>query len=151
MNPADRYVVQAEQDASPNRFPPGRTSTTEKVEPHEEIARTHTASSTATSLISSSDASGVERDGDMSRLPTQRDDVVDLERHPTALSRIYTQRSQHSETVGGTLKSRTSRKPLPAFGAGKAYPPPLPEREQYVVEFDGFDDPLHAQNCRQNP
>lgn len=44
------------------------------------------------------------------------------------------------------MRSRTSKKPLPAFGAGKPYPPPLPEREAYVVEFNGPDDPLHAQN-----
>ncbi|KAI8936523.1 hypothetical protein NX059_006927 [Plenodomus lindquistii] len=82
----------------------------------------------------------------MSRRPTQRDDCVDLERHATALSRIHTQRSQHSQTVGASLKSKTSRKPLPSFGAGKSYPSPLPDREEYVVEFDGHDDPLHAQN-----
>lgn len=39
-----------------------------------------------------------------------------------------------------------SSKLLPAFGAGKPYPPPLPEREEYVVEFDGPKDPMHAQN-----
>jgi len=32
------------------------------------------------------------------------------------------------------------------MGAGKPYPPPLPEREEYVVEYDGPDDPLHPQN-----
>jgi DHA1 family multidrug resistance protein-like MFS transporter len=32
------------------------------------------------------------------------------------------------------------------LGAGKPFPPPLPDREEYVVEFDGVDDPLHAQN-----
>lgn len=72
----------------------------------------------------------------------------DLERHTTALSRIATQRSQHSATVGASIKSRSSKglKPLPAFGGGKPYPPPLPEKEEYVVEFDGPDDPLHPQN-----
>ncbi|CAO2650653.1 Nn.00g019450.m01.CDS01 [Neocucurbitaria sp. VM-36] len=124
----------------------GHPANTEKEERHEEIARTATISSVASTSTSSSDASESARDGTMSRLPTQRDDTVDLERHATALSRIQTQRSQHSQTVGGSLKSRASRKPLPAFGAGKPYPPPLPEREEYVVEFDGFDDPLHAQN-----
>jgi len=44
------------------------------------------------------------------------------------------------------MKSRESRKPLPPFGAGKPYPPTLPDQEDYVVEFDGPDDPLHAQN-----
>lgn len=32
------------------------------------------------------------------------------------------------------------------MGANKPYPPPLPDREEYVVEFTGADDPLHAQN-----
>jgi DHA1 family multidrug resistance protein-like MFS transporter len=35
---------------------------------------------------------------------------------------------------------------MPNFGAGKPFPPPLPDREEYVVEFDGPDDPMHAQN-----
>ncbi|KAJ4367563.1 hypothetical protein N0V83_007147 [Neocucurbitaria cava] len=118
----------------------------EQHEGHEEIARTTTMSSIATTSTSSSDASEPAREGTMSRLPTQRDDTVDLERHATALSRIETQRTQHSQTVGGSVRSRPSRKPLPGFGAGKPYPPPLPEREAYVVEFDGVDDPLHAQN-----
>jgi DHA1 family multidrug resistance protein-like MFS transporter len=39
-----------------------------------------------------------------------------------------------------------SKRPLAEFGAGKPYPPPLPEREEYVVEFAGPDDPLHPQN-----
>lgn len=74
---------------------------------------------------------------------TQRSAV--LERHATAVSRIATQRSQHSATVGA-LKSRSSRRPLPEFGAGKPYPPLLPSREEYVVEFSGPDDPMHPQN-----
>lgn len=69
-----------------------------------------------------------------------------LERHPTALSRIATQRSQHIATVGAGVKLRPITKPLPEFGAGKPYPPPLPAREEYVVEFAGPDDPLHPQN-----
>jgi len=102
------------------------------------------------------------RDTGLSRVPTQYETDYDLERHPTALSRIHTQRSQHTATVGGgvsrvntgggggigifrTRSSKASR-PLPAFGAGKPYPPPLPEREEYVVEFDGPTDPMHPQN-----
>ena len=138
----DRYVEKNERDASPERF--GSLRHSEKEEAHEPIARIPTASSSSSS---SSSASGVDIERDaMSRIDTQRDNVVDLERHETALSRIHTQRSQHSATVGASLKSRTSRKPLPAFGAGKPYPPALPERESYVVEFDGPDDPLHAHN-----
>ena len=140
MDASDRVVSRAEEDASPERFP---VHTEKAIEEHEPIARTATGS---TSSSSSSDASDVERDAAMSRQPTQRDDATNLERHAPAMSRIHTQRSQHSGTVGASLKSRTSRKPLPAFGAGKPFPPPLPEREEYVVEFDGPDDPLHAQN-----
>ncbi|RAK99892.1 MFS transporter [Aspergillus ibericus CBS 121593] len=75
---------------------------------------------------------------------------VDLERHRTstshALSRIETQRLQHAMTVGESVKSRASRAPLPRMGANKEYPPPLPDREDYVVEFDGPEDPLYPQN-----
>ncbi|PWY84775.1 MFS general substrate transporter [Aspergillus heteromorphus CBS 117.55] len=77
---------------------------------------------------------------------------IDLERHRTAtshaLSRIETQRLQHALTVGESVRSRASRAPLPAFGGGKPYPPPLPAREDYVVEFDGPDDPLYPQNWK---
>jgi DHA1 family multidrug resistance protein-like MFS transporter len=151
MNAEDRYVEKNEEDASPERFPRDHPhADLEKIERHEQIARTATASSSGSSSTTSSDASGAERiAGHMSRIQTQRDSEGEIaERHPTALSRIQTQKSQHSTTVGGGLRSRTrdSKRPLPAFGAGKAFPPPLPEREEYVVEFDGPDDPLHAMN-----
>jgi DHA1 family multidrug resistance protein-like MFS transporter len=143
MDPVDKYVSNAERDASPRRFR-SNPSDPEKglVEEHEPITRIDTNSSSSSSSISSVG----ERNDAMSRQATQHEDIIDIERHPTALSRIQTQRSQHSNTVGATLKSRASRKPLPGFGAGKPYPPALPEREEYVVEFDGPDDPMHAMN-----
>lgn len=100
-----------------------------------------------TDSYSSSDTSSSDDDVEcMSRMQTaQTQPGYGLERHPTALSRIATQRSQHSATVG-SLRPRQSRKPLPEFGAGKPYPPPLPDKEEYVVEFVGPDDPLHPQN-----
>lgn len=155
MNNEDRYVANNERDASPSRFPnpPIHPEHPEMVERPEQIARTSTISTQSSSSTTSSDASDAERNaGHMSRLPTQRDTEDELaEHHPTALSRIHTQKSQHSNTVGtGMVRSRTqtrdSKRPLPAFGAGKAFPPALPEREEYVVEFDGPDDPLHAMN-----
>jgi DHA1 family multidrug resistance protein-like MFS transporter len=84
---------------------------------------------------------------DISRLNTaQRDRAVlaYLERHPTAVQRIDDHRLQHSQTVG-TTKSKPWKE-LPDFGGGKEYPPLLPEREEYVVEFSGHDDPTHPQN-----
>lgn len=112
----------------------------------EEITRQITAASDS----STDSTEHTQRPITVSRMPTQRDDVSDLERHLTALSRIQTGRSQHSNTIGVGLRSRTttrqSKTPMPNFGGGKPFPPPLPEREEYVVEFDGPDDPLHAQN-----
>jgi len=136
MNEADREMERNERDASPERYanmPPGRLS--------HEIERIPTASTTSSS---SSEGSAMRREAGMSRVSTQRD----LERHPTVLSRIQTAKSQHTGTVGRatTAKSRESRRPLPEMGLGKPYPPPLPERDEYVVEFDGPEDPLHAQN-----
>jgi DHA1 family multidrug resistance protein-like MFS transporter len=137
MDEVDRELVAAERDASPKRFESiARERPSHEIE---QLARAHTGSSSSTS---SSESSVVRREIGMSRVSTQGD----LERHPTELSRIHTARSQHSGTVGRSLRSRDSRKPLPNFGAGKPYPPPLPDQEEYVVEFDGPDDPLHAMN-----
>ncbi|KAF2832859.1 major facilitator superfamily [Ophiobolus disseminans] len=151
MNTEDGPVTSNDHDAKFGRSP--TQPSLEKVELHEEVARTSTLSTHSSTLHTSSDASEAERDaGQISRTPTQRDTEGEIaEHHPTALSRIHTQKSQHSNTVGtGGFRSRTqtreSRKPLPAFGAGKDYPPPLPARKAYVVEFDGHDDPLHAMN-----
>ncbi|MBE3109274.1 MAG: hypothetical protein IMZ46_01995 [Acidobacteria bacterium] len=101
--------------------------------PSNEIERPSTDSTT-------SDDHGIA----MSRVPTHHDD-------PAALERIATHRSLAEETVGrriSTHRSITRRRtrPLPEFGAGKPYPPMLPASDDYVVEFDGPDDPMHAQN-----
>ncbi|EMF16678.1 major facilitator superfamily [Sphaerulina musiva SO2202] len=155
MNAEDRWLSDVERDASPERFhaqsasTPGAGETRDPaatLERHEPMERTVTAMSSSTSSSLSSGIPNERRETTMSRTATQ----ADLERHPTALSRIQTGRSQHSGTVGASLRSRTatrhSRTALPAFGAGKPYPPNLPDREEYVVEFDGPDDPLHAHN-----
>ncbi|KAF2843692.1 MFS general substrate transporter [Patellaria atrata CBS 101060] len=119
-------------------------------EEHEEVASVSSSSSSSSSNASMSlgrmptvslRSRGNTLSSTLSRHPT--------ETHPVALERIETQRSQHQGTVGQTITRRTTsrrERPLPNFGAGKPYPPLLPEREEYVVEFDGPDDPLHAQN-----
>jgi DHA1 family multidrug resistance protein-like MFS transporter len=124
LDNVDRSLEAVERDAALRRS--------------EEIERVVSASSVSTS---SSDAS--HRGAGLNRVETQRD----LERHQTELSRIHTARSQHSGTVGRKdTKGKEWKRPLPNFGAGKPYPPLLPNQEDYVVEFDGPDDPLHAQN-----
>lgn len=72
-----------------------------------------------------------------------------LSRRPTNLNnveleRINTYRLQHRSTVGsGAPVPREGWLPM---GAGKPYPPELPDPEQFVVEFTGADDPMHPQN-----
>ncbi|KAI4089681.1 MAG: hypothetical protein LQ348_002186 [Seirophora lacunosa] len=133
MDIVDRDLERAETDASLKQFPQDNRR-------DGELERLESALSSSSSLTSS--PSVIREEMGMSRIQTGRD----LERHPTELSRIDTHRSQHSGTVGRSLRSRESKKPLPNFGGGKDYPPLLPEREEYVVEFDGPDDPLHPQN-----
>lgn len=143
MDEADRAMEEAERQASPSRFrdlSPQRHAEGQRRDTRE-IERVASASTTSSS---SSEASATRREVGMSRLNTQSD----LERHPTVLSRIQTAKSQHAGTIGrtNTTKSRDSRRALPEMGMGKPYPPPLPAQEEYVVEFVGPDDPLHAQN-----
>lgn len=160
MNSEDQWMRNVERDASPERFQsstaPSSSAQPEQHSPPPNTAKNATLSRSATAQTSSSSASSVSsisiqrEEIGISRMPTERDDAAGLERHATALSRIQTGRSQQNFTVGAGLRSRTvtreSKKPLPAFGGGKEYPPVLPERDAYVVEFDGPDDPLHAQN-----
>ncbi len=68
-----------------------------------------------------------------------------IDRHPTAVERMEHHHLQHMQTVGSRKQAEEGVE-LPDFGGGKEYPPPLPEREQYVVEFSGQDDPRHGQN-----
>ena len=133
----DYEMERAERDASPNRFP-------EQIQP---VERTVSAASSSSSSSSSSASSVLHQEigTSASRAATQPDSDR-LERNATAMSRIATARSQHSQTVGAGIRSRKTTKPLPEFGGGKPYPPDLPAQEEYVVEFDGVDDPLHAQN-----
>ncbi|KAI4264071.1 MAG: hypothetical protein L6R42_000809 [Xanthoria sp. 1 TBL-2021] len=138
MDIVDRDLERAGREASPQRFPQPKTQDAAPLE----RAGSAASGSTSSSSSSASSAPVIREEIGMSRIQTGRD----LERHPTELSRIETHRSQHSGTVGRSLRSRESKKPLPNFGGGKEYPPPLPEREEYVVEFDGPEDPLHPQN-----
>jgi len=75
------------------------------------------------------------------RTQTQTERINTLESHPTALERIETHRSLHLGTVGSHITSRTqtreSQKDLPAFGAGKPYPPSLPKREVWSDSWFG--------------
>lgn len=140
-NRADEELERAEVDARPHSSHWGGEKPRASAEAERPIS-----SGTGSSTCSSS---SVDYDPQFRRLQS-RNTEVDLERQRSTmsqvLSRIETQRLQHAMTVGESVKSRPSKLPLPAFGAGKPYPPQLPNREDYVVEFDGPDDPLYPQN-----
>ncbi|KAH1545353.1 hypothetical protein KXX57_004648 [Aspergillus fumigatus] len=72
------------------------------------------------------------------------DETVDY-LEPLELTRINTYRLQQKTTVGSTRGPAPRETWLP-MGAGKEYPPLLPDPETYVVEFDGAEDPLHPYN-----
>ena len=85
-------------------------------------------------------------DADMARSSTDRhpNPMRHIQAHRLQARRRMIHRFQHLKTVGSSAAS--SREILPAFGDDKPYPPMLPEQEDYVVEFEGSDDPIHAQN-----
>jgi DHA1 family multidrug resistance protein-like MFS transporter len=134
-NPVDHGLEVAERDASPSRFGPNQS------EPLPIASRLSTASSTGSSSTSSSTSRQNANDR-MSRIGTG----VSRTRSKVEMDRIETTRSQHTLTVGRGATTRLEKGPLPEFGGGKPYPPELPAQEEYVVEFDGEDDPLHGQN-----
>ncbi|KIX92435.1 uncharacterized protein Z520_11910 [Fonsecaea multimorphosa CBS 102226] len=83
-----------------------------------------------------------------SRTASTNDEIT---RHVRQTERLHSQRLQHVHTVGSTPGSRSvsraESEPLPPFGGGKPYPPAIPaEREAYVVDFAGVDDPSHPLN-----
>lgn len=61
------------------------------------------------------------------------------------LQRISTYRLQQQQTVG-SYQDRLPKEQWLPLGAGKPYPASLPDPENYVVEFEGADDPMHPQN-----
>jgi hypothetical protein len=68
--------------------------------------------------------------------------------HPTELERIATYRNIHLSTVGAQASSKigTRLQTVTTLGAGKVFAPVDYNVEDFLVEFDGHDDPLHPQN-----
>ncbi|KAK9457407.1 major facilitator superfamily domain-containing protein [Dipodascopsis uninucleata] len=73
------------------------------------------------------------------------DFAQDDEEDSVVLERMRSERSIEYETVGGKPLYHIPDSSLPSFGLNKDYPP-LIEKERYVVEFCGPDDPDHPQN-----
>ena len=142
----------AVRDASPDSFAQVQAGILER-DNEKDGGIVYTGSSSSTAATSSSRTPPPPHT-ERSHPHPQTSDVEALRHDASSLDRVHTSKSQHSQTVGGgdrgglgLFRSKSSRsRPLPAFGAGKPYPPPLGNQEDYVVDFDGEDDPLHAQN-----
>ena len=57
-------------------------------------------------------------------------------------------RRRYTDASSLILKAHESKEPLPKMGGGRDYPPSLPDRDLYIVLYDGQDDPLHPYNWR---
>jgi len=125
MDAVDQDLEKAELDANRQRHVETKPEVADK------MSKTKSMSTRSAASVSTDSAASVLREDmgtGMSRSNTSRD----LERHPTALSRIETHRTQHDITVGRSATSRSSKKALPNFGGGKD---------------DGSYDPFHPQNA----
>ncbi|KAL4913880.1 major facilitator superfamily domain-containing protein [Aspergillus aurantiobrunneus] len=86
-----------------------------------------------------------EKSEDSSDFEAELGAVPSPDREELELDRINTYRLQQHETVG-SRRSRVPREQWLPLGAGKPYPPDLPDVEAYIVDFEGSDDPMHPQN-----
>lgn len=171
MNTEDADIMNAERDANPERFhdydpnnsfereyapiEAARTTRTHVTQTSTQNGATEEAEragSVSSSSTGSSIRTGARTQSHRPSVATRASTRLEtefmhyLDRHPTAVKRIQDHRLQHSQTVGSTKYATGDGTPLPTFGGGKPYPPPLPDREEYVVEFDGHEDLRHAQN-----
>lgn len=145
MDIVDRDLERAEYEAT-RTFPAQNSE--RRPQSLEKVRTTSNASTSCSSATTSSISTRPDLQTRMSMGTATTVNTLDRRRtHPVEMHRAETHRLQHSHTVGAsTTKTRASQKTLPNFGGGKPYPPDLPERDEYVVEYDGKDDPLHPQN-----
>ena len=55
-------------------------------------------------------------------------------------------RTMSRRFISDSISSRESKRAVPKMGAGRDYPPPLPDGGLYTVVFDGDDDPSKPLN-----
>jgi len=92
------------------------------------------------------DSSDVSSSGGSSAISSEQITQGETECDPIGVERQRTHLSNHSNTAECALVGLNSRGELPSFGGGKEYPPPLPHRDRYLVDFSGHNDPIHGQN-----
>lgn len=134
MDNVDRFISRAEADAEPERFSPLSTN------------RTHNTASAGLSLSFEKTSDTLR--GGFEEARTRSNTARESRLHQTELVRIATHHLVHSSTVGTTDRQRTRRysEAKETLGAGKLLPTSTFHVEDFLVEFDGSEDPLHAHN-----
>ncbi|KIW43083.1 uncharacterized protein PV06_04228 [Exophiala oligosperma] len=140
MDTLDRDLIRAEVDANANR--PDTLSHIATYGPDIERDWAHDESRPHRTTTH----------GDLTNISTyttHRSQRSRLGLDPIELDRISRQRTQHQETVGRPAGSRrrstATLRTVTTLGAGKPLPP-SDNREEFVVEFEGVDDPEHPLN-----
>jgi DHA1 family multidrug resistance protein-like MFS transporter len=120
MDIIDRNIEDAELEASPENYP------------QDPAAHTTTGTTSGSSSHTLTVAPGLQSH----------------KSHPKELDRIATHRTIHRSTVGAQTRSRSNTRihKVTTLGAGKVFAPADYNVEEFLVEFDGHDDPLHPQN-----
>lgn len=118
------------------------------VEPQEEVEEDGGSSSSVSTASQQPRQRPSRFDSQLTTTSTRMEEAMMayIDRHPTVVKRMEHHHLAHSMTVGGSKFGPVETSELPPFGEGKEYPPPLPNQDDYVVEFNGHDDPHHAQN-----
>lgn len=134
MDNVDRFISSAETDAEPERFLSLSTN------------KTHHSASPRLSL--SSEKTSDNLSGGSDEAATRSNIVRASGLHQTELDRIATHHLLHSSTVGSTYRQRTHRSSeiKETLGGGKLLPTSTFRVEDFLVEFDGPEDSLHAHN-----
>ncbi|KAF8002683.1 hypothetical protein OXX80_002823 [Metschnikowia pulcherrima] len=78
---------------------------------------------------------------------TQENVVDDLERQSLTAESVSRTVSRRLSNVNELYEEAAhSKEPMPKMGGNKPYPPTLPDREPYLVAYDGPDDPIFPHN-----
>jgi DHA1 family multidrug resistance protein-like MFS transporter len=110
-------------------------------------------SSTGTDIEKRSDGSYATPDeGNTQQQPDQQQPqglYADEENGMQLIRRTTTQTSNEEDVISRILTGGSRKKdntPLPKMGGGREYPPDLPDRDAWRVDFDGPDDPIFPHN-----
>lgn len=78
-----------------------------------------------------------------SPISLSHDEMSRIESHVESSRRLSRRLTGAEDLIN---KANSTNEALPLMGGGRDYPPPLPDRDPYIVAYDGPDDPMHPHN-----